>query len=231
MSQISIVIPCFNEADCLGQTLKEVANFFNQQKISYEIIVVDDGSTDQTVSIAQQFGALVLLNDGNRGKGYSVRRGFLASRGDFVLLTDADLSTPISELPKLAAVDKPIAIGSRAVSRARVTVSQNWLKRLIGRAGNFIIRLILGLSIKDTQCGFKLFDRSKSLILFERQKLNGWGFDFEILFLARQQGLSVAEVGVLWANNPTTTVTWQGYIKTLLEVLLVRWYYFTKQYN
>ena len=230
---ISIVIPCYNEARGLAGTLQTIERYFTDRGLTHEIVVVNDGSTDQTVAIAEQCGTIVISNNRNYGKGYSVRRGVLASHGRYALITDADLSTPIEEFAKLSAAIKttPIVIGSRAATHAEILKAQPWYRRGLGKAGNVLVRVLLGLPIRDTQCGFKLFDLSITRPLFARQQLSGWGFDFELLFMAKQQGVTVKEIGVRWINDPISNVTATGYLATLGELLTVRWHGWRGRYR
>lgn len=220
---VSVVIPCYNESSVITATLERVRLFFDSRQTSYEVIVVDDGSGDTTAALATAAGATVLRHTANQGKGASVRDGVLAARGDAILVMDADGSTPIEALEQLLAVTGcDIVIGSRSASSARILRPQPWLKRRLGIWGNWLIRTVLGLPFRDTQCGFKLFYRS-ALPLFTMQTITGWGFDFELLFVARRWGLAVGEVGVPWTNDPRSAVTALGYLRTVGEVLRVRW--------
>jgi len=221
--KISVVIPCYNEAAILPGTIRRISNFFISQDWPAEIIVIDDGSSDNTLEIARKCEVLFLRNATNRGKGYSVKRGVKVASGNLVLFTDADLSTPIEELDKLLPYikDHEIVIGSRAVGGALVERGQSWHKRFLGALGNEAIQLFLGLNFKDTQCGFKLF-RRHALDIFDLQTIDRWGFDFEILFIAQKKGYNIAEVGVRWINDPTSAVTLGSYFRTLGEVFRVR---------
>jgi dolichyl-phosphate beta-glucosyltransferase len=200
-----------------------------------EIIVVNDGSSDSTAAVASAAGARLLDNPGNRGKGYSVRRGMLEAKGDWALFTDADLSTPIAELEKLwDAAEREsaaIAIGSRAVDRSLVGVHQPPLRELMGRIFNLAMRLVTGLPYRDTQCGFKLFQTATARRIFSVQRLDGFGFDVEALYIARRLGCRVIEVPVIWNNAPGTTVSlWRGLL-AFLDPLKVRWNGMTGKYE
>ncbi len=191
-----------------------------------EVLVVDDGSTDNTVQVARDAGVRVLPNPGNRGKGYSVRHGILEAKGEWALFTDADLSTPIGEVEKLwSAVEREgatVAVGSRAVDRSLVGVHQPLLRETVGRVFNLAMRLITGLDFKDTQCGFKLFQTSAGREVFSRQLLDGFGFDVEVLFIAEKRGLRAVEVPVRWDNVEGTKVSlWLGFA-AFLDLLKVR---------
>ncbi|HEY7838049.1 MAG TPA: dolichyl-phosphate beta-glucosyltransferase [Terriglobales bacterium] len=207
---LSIVIPAYNEAQRLPATLRAIAvHFSRQQPGTVEVLIVDDGSSDGTASLlTPEFtGASPILwrmlkNPGNRGKGYSVRHGMIEAAGDRMLFTDADLSAPMSELARLeTALDAgaDIAIGSRSRTEL-LQARQSWLREQAGRMFNRMVRWGLGLPFADTQCGFKLFNRPAALSIFPQQRIEGWGFDPELLFLARRYGLRVEEVPVVWAH-------------------------------
>jgi glycosyltransferase involved in cell wall biosynthesis len=225
---ISIIIPAYNEEKRLPATLRTVRAWLEATSWEFaEIVVVDDGSRDATVELARNSGARVLLNPGNRGKGYTVRHGMLEARGDWALFTDADLSSPIEELDKLtAAVDREqarAAIGSRALDRSLIGVRQPLLREYVGRFFNLVIRAITGLPFHDTQCGFKLFETAAAREIFQRQRLNGFGFDVEVLFIARRLGYRTAEVPVRWNDAAGTKVSmWRG-MAAFLDPLKVRW--------
>src|SRR5450432_2087385 len=201
---ISIIIPAYNEEKRLPATLAAVREYLNRSAWDFaEIVVVDDGSRDRTADVARSAQVRVLANPGNRGKGYSVRHGVLESEGEWALLTDADLSAPIEELEKLwSAVEREqaqVAIGSRAVDRSLVGVHQPILREWMGRIFNLVMRAVTGLPFRDTQCGFKLFQAAAARQIFSRQKLDGFGFDVEVLFIARLK-YRCLEVAVRWDN-------------------------------
>jgi dolichyl-phosphate beta-glucosyltransferase len=212
---LSVVIPAFNEERRLGATLQRMDAFLGSLPTEYELVVVDDGSTDNTVAVARAFASArgrlrVLHNRRNRGKGASVRRGVAAARGERILFTDADLSAPITDLPRLdAALDRgaAVAIGSRAVRGARVLTPQPWYRTLMGKTFNLFVQVLVLPGVQDTQCGFKLFTRAAARRLFPRQTLAGFGFDVEVLYLARRCGLTVAEVPVEWRNSLQSRVS------------------------
>jgi dolichyl-phosphate beta-glucosyltransferase len=210
VSRYSIVIPAYNESERLGPTLDRVLAFVRQQMLSAEIVVVNDGSTDETAALVQNHrersGGMIRLveNPENRGKGYSVRNGVLHSAGDIVLFTDADLSAPIEEAVKLIdALNRgaDIAIGSRWARRELQTRRQSLARQILGRVFNRLLQLLLSLKFKDTQCGFKAFRREAARVLFPLQRIEGWGFDAEILFLAKKSAFQVAEVPVVWGHD------------------------------
>ncbi len=197
-----------------------------------EILVVDDGSNDGTVRVAEQVGAgfpnlRVLRNPANRGKGYAVRHGVLECRGEWALFTDADLSAPIEELEKLwqsaERAGAQVAVGSRALDRKLIGVHQSWFRENAGRIFNLSMRIVTGLPFRDTQCGFKLFEASAAREIFTRQLLDGFGFDVEALFIGRRLGYREIEVPVKWNDVAGTKVSaWKG-VTAFLDPLLVRW--------
>ncbi len=222
MPLLSIVIPAFNEAGRLPATLAAIDEFF-RDRCAIEIIVVDDGSTDETAAVAAaRAGVTVVRNPVNSGKGHSVRRGVLAARGERVLICDADGSTPIGEYPKLAAAldaGADVAIGSRDLPESAVSPRQPLARRIVARLLRAARRRRLLPEIRDTQCGFKLFRRAIAHEVFGGQTLTGWLFDCEVLALAAERGCRIVEVGVRWANDPSSRVrllgdlarTWREY--------------------
>lgn len=206
----SIVVPAYNEAERLTSSLQRILTYIEESKWSAEIIIVNDGSRDETAAMVKEFAerspiVRLIENPGNRGKGYSVRNGMLSASGQFLLFTDADLSSPIEEAPKLlAAIENgqaDVAIGSRYLQSELQTRKQPIHRRMLGRAFNLALRAILGLSYVDTQCGFKAFSRNAVNTIFPNMKIERWGFDPEILFLAKRYGLRVVEVPVSWAHD------------------------------
>src|SRR5262249_51633519 len=189
--RLSVVIPAFNEAGRLPATLERVGEYLRGAGIPHEIVVVDDGSGDGTAEHAREAGGpgLVLVrNEANRGKGYSVRRGMLLARGERRLMSDADLSTPIEELPRLEAkLDEgyDVAIASRAAEGARIEIHQPWFRENVGRLFNVVVRTLAVGGLKDTQCGFKLFSADAAREAFSVARLDGFSFDVEALFIAR----------------------------------------------
>jgi glycosyltransferase involved in cell wall biosynthesis len=232
MPKYSIVIPAYNEAARLGSTLDRVLGYVGSQGWDAEIIVVNDGSRDRTPDLlqayAQRFPRLRLIeNPGNRGKGYSVRNGMLNATGELLLFTDADLSSPIEEAPKLFSAiqdGSDIAIGSRWIRPETQTRRQSFLRQLYGRVFNVALRLLLGLNQKDTQCGFKAFTREAAQKIFPQQQIERWGFDPELLFLARRAKLKVAEVPVAWGHVAGTRISpLRDGLHMLSEVVRIRW--------
>ena len=228
---ISVVIPAYNEERRLGATLDRILDYVNQERHDAEIVVVDDGSRDRTAAVAEGYadrGVQLLRNPGNRGKGYSVRHGMLEASRDLVLFSDADLSTPIEELAKLA---EPVlagradgAIGSRAVAGSCVEVSQPIYRVAMGKVFNGFVRLIALGGIADTQCGFKLFRRETAHAIFRRQTFERFSFDVEILFIARKLGYRIAEVPVRWLNSPDTKVSAiKDSMQMFSDLFKIRW--------
>lgn len=231
-SQLTIVVPAYNEERRLPATLVRIAEYVASRSLDAEVLVVDDGSTDGTARVAAEGlkGARgrLLRNPGNRGKGYSVRRGVLEAAGRWVLLTDADLSSPIEEHDVLAAAvrdgDLDVAIGSRGLDPSKVEIRQNIVRQSMGKGFNLAIRSMTGLPFRDTQCGFKLMDHARVRALFETMVVDRFAFDVEFLFLCMRFGLRVAEIPVVWRNAPGSTVSMlRDPMNMLLDVARVRW--------
>jgi glycosyltransferase involved in cell wall biosynthesis len=213
-SKLSIIVPAYNEAARIGATLVRMLQFADESKLNVEIIVVDDGSSDDTCevvrSVAPDDQRLTLLKQPkNMGKGAAVKAGMLQASGDLLLFSDADLSTPIEDVLLLIehlSDSCPIAIGSRGLKASNLEVRQPFYREMMGRTFNRIVRMVLGVKIRDTQCGFKLFRRTEAKALFGAQKTQGFAFDVEILFRARLAKYDVAEVPVTWRNDERSTV-------------------------
>jgi len=214
--RLSVVIPAYNEALRLGPTIEEVVAYLRAQPWASELIVVDDGSSDRTAELARELldGAPisheVLVNERNRGKGYSVKRGMTRSTGELALFSDADLSTPIEHTADLMAAIEAgadIAIGSRVAPGADIEVHQPLLREMAGRMFSVVQRGILGSGIKDTQCGFKMFTREAVELVSPHQRLERWAFDAELIFIALRLGLRVVEVPVHWRNDAESKVS------------------------
>ena len=240
MAKYSIIIPAYNEGARLGATLDRVLQYISAQGWDAEVIVVNDGSRDQTPDLvrryAQTYPTLRLLeNPGNRGKGYSVRNGMLRAEGEILLFTDADLASPIEEAPKLFAAIQSgadIAIGSRWLRPELQTQRQSLLRQFYGRIFNLALRILLGLKFKDTQCGFKAFTRSAAQIIFPLQKIERWGFDPELLYLAGRASLNVEEVPVAWSHQAGTRISpLRDGLRMFGEALTVRWNAVTGKYS
>ncbi|MBT6691470.1 glycosyltransferase family 2 protein [Candidatus Parcubacteria bacterium] len=231
--QISVIIPAYNEEGVIADTIKEIRGFLQDNFESFEIVVVDDKSTDSTLNIIQSLADVrAVKNIKNHGKGYSVAKGVKVAKGDLILFMDADNSTRIVELQKFLPQikDYPIVIGSRGLKDSDVQIKQNFIKAFLGKAGNMLIRILVAPRISDTQCGFKLFTK-ESKYLFDKLTIERWGFDFELIFLARKYSLKIKEVPVVWRNNFDSKVTWLGYVSTLLQVFKVRLNNILGKYN
>jgi len=236
----SIIIPAFNENERLAASIPKVQRYVRESGLNAEIIVVNDGSRDSTAEVVRSFAATdssicLLENPGNRGKGYSVRNGMLHARGAIALFTDADLSSPITEADKLFAAiaeGADVAIGSRWLQRELQTERQPFLRQMFGRFFNLGLRLVLGLKYKDTQCGFKAFNRQAIETIFTRQQIERWGFDPELLFLADKFGLRTAEVPVEWAHDHRSKINpLRDGLKMGTEMLKVRWNWLLGRYR
>jgi dolichyl-phosphate beta-glucosyltransferase len=230
--QLSIIIPSYNEELRLPATLEKIAAYLKTQCRSAEVIVVDDGSRDRTAEVAGSFGAglpslRLVLNGVNRGKGFSVRHGMLEATGEFVLFTDADLSSPIEEADKLLSALESgydVAIGSRAIDRSLIEVHESRFREFAGIIFNKIVRIMLRLPFVDTQCGFKAFRRERCRILFEQQRIERFGFDPELLYLARHHRLRSIEIPVRWAHSPATKVNMlRDSVQMFLDIFVIRW--------
>jgi glycosyltransferase involved in cell wall biosynthesis len=227
---LSIVIPAYNEEQRIGRSLDEILLFLKGQSYLAEVIVVDDGSRDSTGKIVtdrveqyEEAGQLMrlLTNTPNRGKGYSVRRGASSAVGEIILFTDADLSSPITEAPRLidpiAGGRADVTFGSRAIDRNLIEVRQSLVRDFGGRVFNLLMRAVTGLPFKDTQCGFKAFRRDLALPVFRLQSIERFGFDPEVLYIARKRGLRLLEVPVKWSHSEDSKVS---YLRDSLDMFL-----------
>jgi dolichyl-phosphate beta-glucosyltransferase len=212
---LSVVIPAYNEESRIGETLVKITAYLDSRDHDYEILVVDDGSTDNTEGVVTDLSAshpklTYMKNPGNRGKGYSVRSGLLASKGDIALFSDADLSTPIEEIEKLVPPllngEYQVTIASRSLPESNLAVHQPWYRENMGRCFNMLVQLLAVPGIRDTQCGFKCYRREVIEPICKRQKLERFSFDVEQLYIARKLGYRIKEVPVTWINSPATKV-------------------------
>jgi glycosyltransferase involved in cell wall biosynthesis len=236
------VIPAYNEALRLPASLERLREFARTFP-SLEVLIVDDGSRDDTAQIAETIGRAwapdgpvlrVLRNPGNRGKGWSVRHGMLEATGEWLLFSDADLSTPIEEVSILlekAQAGFDMVIGSRALRRDLVGVHQSALREKAGQFFNLVMRLATGLLFRDTQCGFKLARREAAREIFSRQRIEGFGFDVEVLYLARKLGFRAAEVPVRWNNVEGTKVSMLSGLDAFVDLLRIRWWDLSGKYD
>ena len=212
---LSIIIPAYNEERRIKSTLKRISNYLTSNGYRYEIIVVDDGSTDGTFSLVKRMkgeikGLRIIKNMKNKGKGFSVKRGFLSARGRYMLFSDADLSTPIEEIEKLISwfnKGYDIVIGSRALKESHIQIHQPWYRELAGRIFNLFVQAMAVPGIKDTQCGFKCFSQKAALEICKRQRIERFSFDVEMLYIAKKLGYKIKEVPVRWFNNPQSKVS------------------------
>ena len=233
---LSIVIPAYNEENRIGASLDAILEFVGRQSYSTEVIVVNDGSSDLTQQIAMSrvseyrsagSDLRCVINDPNQGKGYSVKRGVTEARGAIVLFTDADLSSPISEAPKLIQPiehrEADLVFGSRALDRSLIVVRQPLVRDFGGRVFNLLMRLITGLSFKDTQCGFKALRRDLALGAINQQRITGFGFDPELLYIARKHGLRLREVPVAWSHSEGSRVSFlRDSLKMFSDLVVIR---------
>ena len=236
----SIILPAYNEAARIGASLDKITEYAQQHAWTIEVIVVNDGSTDSTVDVVRAYGERypwlrMIENPGNRGKGFSVRNGMLHARGDILLFSDADLSSPIQEADKLVAAlqsGADVAIGSRWVRKELQVVPQPLRRQILGRLFNLALRLVLGLNFKDTQCGFKAFRRSAAELVFTQQQVETWGFDPELLYLAKKAGLRIVEVPVYWAHSEGTRLhPLRDGMRMFAQLFQIRWNAITGKYH
>jgi dolichyl-phosphate beta-glucosyltransferase len=237
---ISIVIPAYNESARIGKALDEVLRCVHDRNWHAEILVVNDGSTDRTAEVVQGFVQLhpevrLLNNTKNRGKGFSVRRGVLHAVGEMVMFTDADLSAPMEEAERLFDALRQgadIAIGSRWLERKRQILKQPLYRQFFGRCFNAITRIVMGLPFADTQCGFKAFRRPVAQTIFQLQRIERWGFDPELLFIALKRGYKIQEVPVTWGHDERSRLSYiKDGLKMLEEIAYIRWEAFAGAYD
>jgi dolichyl-phosphate beta-glucosyltransferase len=228
---LSVIIPAYNEERRLPRTMESIIRYLDRQPIRYEIAVVDDGSSDGTREVVRRYALdhprVVLMSYGhNRGKGFAVRYGMMRGRGERLLLSDADLSTPIEEVEKLSAwLDEgyDIAIGSRALPGSNLPVRQTYLREKIGRSFNFVVRTVSGLGFADTQCGFKLFSRDAAMDVFPLLTIDRWSFDVEALFVAQRMGYRTKELPITWIDSPGSKVNVaKDLVRTMTDLTRIR---------
>lgn len=236
--QISVVIPAYNELHRLPLTLEKVRAYLTAHYESWEILVSDDGSSDGTVEkLSPKFPDVRFLKaDRNRGKGAAVRRGMLEARGELIVFSDADLSTPIEELGSLSAelMEKKLdlVIASRAMPGSKLEIRQPWWRELGGRVLNLAIRPLSGLPFRDTQCGFKLFSRDAAREIFSRARSDGWAFDVEVLMIASMLGYSAGEIPVRWINDERSKLNpFVAGPRSVIDILRFRWWRLTGVYK
>ena len=240
-TSLTIIIPAYNEQSRLPGTLDRIIGYMQTAGWKeWEIVVVDDGSSDGTAEVADAIHQAnrrvrVLRNPGNRGKGYAVRHGMLDSQMDWRLISDADLSAPIEELDKLWNAVKggtaSVAIGSRALDRSLIGVHQPGFRETAGKVFNFVMRAFIGLHLRDTQCGFKLFRGDVAKQVFERQQIERFGFDVEALFVAQKLGFRIAEIPIRWNHVEGSKVGMLNGAQSFLDLVKIRWCQMSGRYR
>lgn len=229
---LSVVIPAYNEEKRIVPTLQAIIDYLKRQNYSWELIISDDGSSDRTVQVCQDIlknypNTIVLKAPQNEGKGSAVRRGMLKAGGEYLLFSDADLSTPIEEWEQFLKYHQSgfdIVIGSRALQNSNVEIHQGKLRESMGRTFNYVARAFAFKGIRDSQCGFKSFTNASAQRLFRLQKINGFSFDVELMFLAQKLGYRVYEAPVTWRNSEQTRVRiFSDPIQMFSDVLKIRW--------
>lgn len=237
---LSVIIPAYNEENRIGPTLESIDSYLRKQRYSSEILVVANDCTDRTDDVVREYQKkisnlkLIDLQDGAEGKGGAVKVGIEKAKGDFIVFTDADNSTRIHEIDKFWPYFEKgfsVVIGSRAVPGAKIAVSQPWYRVLLGRMANLLIQIVLLPGIWDTQCGFKAFKRGAAKKIFSYQKISGWGFDMEILALAKRFGFKIKEVPITWFNAEESKVSLSAYLSTFKELFQIKWNLIRKKYN
>ncbi len=211
---LSVVIPAYNEEHRIGKSLCLITEYLDKKNFNWEIIVVNDGSKDKTKNVVEKFiekhnNIFLIENTENGGKGDSVKKGVLNTRGKVILFSDADLSTPIKELDKLSIYLEcgyDVVIGSRGLKNSKIVIPQFWIRQTMGKIFNLIVRLLLLPGVKDTQCGFKLFEKSVAKIIFSKLRIRGFAFDVEILYKAKKLKYKIKEVPIEWRNSPESKV-------------------------
>jgi dolichyl-phosphate beta-glucosyltransferase len=222
--ELSVVIPAYNEEKHIRSAIEAILAYGRTNRLNLEIIVVDDGSGDHTATIVKEFPTVRLIaNEKNHGKGFSVRTGLLSANKENILFLDADLSTPITEFDKFIPVIKnyDCIIGSRQLNDSHIIKRQPFWREFLGRAGNVLIRRLTGIKVTDTQCGFKLINKSLQPII-AKMTINRWGFDVEMLYLFNKYRKSIGEVGVQWFNREESRVSPSDFIKTYKEILTIK---------
>lgn len=240
MNKLSVIIPAYKEEHRIGHTLEEIRNYLSKQAYEWEVLVCIDGSPDKTNEVAEGFRASmpnlkIFNNDQNHGKGWVVRQGMLAAGGQWRLFTDADNSTSIEQIEKFwpfAEQGYDVVIGSIEVEGAKINEHAQWYRRFLGHWSKYLIRLVAGLwGVRDTQRGFKLFSAKAAQEIFSRAKIDRFGFDIEVLAVARKKGYKIKEVGVVWENAGESTVSLKSYFEVFKDLLRVRWYLWTGKYK
>ncbi|MES2766702.1 MAG: dolichyl-phosphate beta-glucosyltransferase [Bacteroidota bacterium] len=227
---LSLVIPAYNEAERIGNSLKQAVEYLAEQSYSFEIIVVDDGSTDKTVQIIHKLNddiefVKLIRQPQNMGKGAAVRRGMLEATGEYRIFTDADFSTPVHEVEKALKVFKKgadVVIGSRVLDRSTIKRAQPRHREAMGRVFSRAVQATVFKGIDDTQCGFKGFTAKAAESIFSRAKINGFGFDVEILYLAKRLGFEIEQIAVEWHNDERSKVSSLSGLKAFLDIMTIK---------
>ncbi len=239
---LSVIIPAYNEERRIGRTLEVVSSYLQTQPYTYEILVVSDGSKDGTADVVRRIGEkdkniFIIDRKENRGKGFTVKEGMLKANGRIRLFTDADNSTDMVHFEKMRPLfdqGYDIVIGSRNprdAKGARQAVSQPLFKRLLGMAGNIFIQIMAVRGIWDTQAGFKAFRDYAAEAIFPKVRIYGWGFDIEVLTIARKLNYKIGIIPLNWINDPYSHVKLSGYLQVLLQTIKIRWNLFRKKYD
>ncbi len=240
---LSIVIPAYKEQERIGNNFLEIESFFSTKNFDYEIIVVVDGSPDNTAQVAENYASQVknlrvINNKENHGKGYVVRQGLLETKGKYVVFLDADGSTSITHVEKcLPELEKgaDVVVGSRKIKGAFVQIHQPRHREIMGEGGNWLIRIVLGLwSFPDTQCGFKMLTGQAAHEVAKRMVVDRFGFDFELIVLAKELGFKIVQMPVRWLNEEGSTVSLtgpNGFIQVLIDLFKTKWRLITGKYN
>lgn len=240
---LSVIIPAYKEGERMGKTLLEIEKYFNDKNYEREIIIIVDGSPDNTAEIAKNYGSQVrnlrvINNEKNHGKGYVVRQGLLEAKGKLRLFMDADGSTSITHLDKFLPEFQngyDVVIGSRDIEGAFVQIHQAKYKEIMGDMGNWLIRVVLGLwGYPDTQCGFKMLSDKAAEAVAKRMVIDRFGFDYEIIILAKKLGFKIKQMPVRWINEEGSTVTLtgpNGYIQVFIDLFKTKWRLMTGKYN
>jgi len=239
--KLSVIIPAYNESERIGRTLLSVDKYLSQQDYSYEIVVVNDGATDNTAEVVNKFKKLVkhlrlIDNKKNHGKGYVVRQGLLESKAAWRLFMDADGSTSIEHIEKMWPLTRKYEViissrDSKDAKGAKQAVPQAFPKRMIGNMANILIQIFGVWGIWDTQNGFKMFSAQAAQDIFQQTTIDHWGFDIEALALARKLGYKIGIVGIYWVNDPRSHVTLAGYLNTFVELMKIRWNFIRGRYD
>lgn len=236
---LSIVVPAYNEAKKIGTTYSRLERFFSTKKYDMEYLFVEDGSSDDTLSMLKKLEqedprVKVLANERNKGKGYTIRRGMLEARGDFILFMDADMSTPLTVFSDVERYlkDYEIIMGSRWIEESNIKIHQPWHRKLMGQAFYAIVKLFFLTDISDTNCGFKCYKRDVAKDIFSHQLLNGWGFDVELLYIAQKRRYRIKEIPVVWAHGRDSKVNLMVVpLFTLIELVRIKINDWKKRYE